>query len=340
MWVRDRLDGLWCNEDFVAAWYPRDGRPGLSPAQLTTVCVPQFLLNLSDRQAAEAVRCRIDFKHALGLELDDAGFHHSVLGDFRDRIAQDDRADRLLELALERLTVAGLVAARGRQRTDSTHVLAAARDLTRLELVIETVRAALEETAVRAPELPDGLVDAGWAERYGRPARLCSQPSHPVRHRLPGTVRTAPCAGPDPGRRTTPGDSAAGPGPAVRHRPPWPAASPHRQGRHAAGSPADPLPVRHRDPLGAAGHTRWSGYLLHVTKTCGSDSPNVITDVATTVPIRDTEAVPGIQARLAGRRLLSAEHLADGGYLSAALIDTARRDHGVVMASPVKASGQ
>ncbi|WP_256727296.1 transposase [Streptomyces acidiscabies] len=108
MWVRDRLDGLWCDEDF-AAWYPRDGRPGLSPAQLATVCVLQFLLNLSDRQAAEAVRCRLDFKYALGLELDDPGFHHSVLGDFRDRLAQGDRADQLLDLALARLAAAGLV---------------------------------------------------------------------------------------------------------------------------------------------------------------------------------------------------------------------------------------
>jgi hypothetical protein len=64
MWVRDRLDGLWRDEDF-ADWYPRDGRPGLLPAQLATVCVLQFLLGLSDRQAAEAVRCRIDFKYAL-----------------------------------------------------------------------------------------------------------------------------------------------------------------------------------------------------------------------------------------------------------------------------------
>jgi hypothetical protein len=52
MWVRDRLDGLWCDEDFTE-WYPRDGRPGLSPAQLATICVLQFLLDLSDRQAAE-----------------------------------------------------------------------------------------------------------------------------------------------------------------------------------------------------------------------------------------------------------------------------------------------
>ncbi|MGW3697271.1 transposase [Streptomyces sp. NPDC005134] len=63
MWVRHRLDGLWCDEDF-AGWYPRDGRPGLSPAQLATVCVLQFLMGMSDRQASEAVRCRIDFKYA------------------------------------------------------------------------------------------------------------------------------------------------------------------------------------------------------------------------------------------------------------------------------------
>ena len=118
MWVRDRLDGLWEDEDF-AGWYPRDGRPGLSPAQLATVSVLQFLLDLSDRDAAEAVRCRIDFKYALGLDLDDPGFHHSVLGDFRDRLLEDGRADRLLDLALARLKEAGLV----RERDHPAHRL-------------------------------------------------------------------------------------------------------------------------------------------------------------------------------------------------------------------------
>jgi hypothetical protein len=64
MWVHDRPGGLWSDEDF-AGWYRRDGRCGLSPARLATVCVLQFLLDLSVRQAAEAVRCRIDFKYAL-----------------------------------------------------------------------------------------------------------------------------------------------------------------------------------------------------------------------------------------------------------------------------------
>ncbi|MFD4231121.1 transposase [Streptomyces sp. NPDC058545] len=94
------------------AWYPRDGRPGLPPAQLATICVLQYALNLSDRQAAEAVRCRIDFKYALGLELEDLGFHHGVLSDFRDRLAEGDRADRLLGLALTRIRRAGLLKGR------------------------------------------------------------------------------------------------------------------------------------------------------------------------------------------------------------------------------------
>src|SRR5216683_2566550 len=171
MWVRDRLDGLWDDEDF-AGWYPRDGRPGISPAQLATVSVLQFLLDLSDRDAAEAVRCRIDFKYALGLDLDDPGFHHSVLGDFRDRLLEDGRVDRLLDLALARLKEAGLVRERTTQRTDSTHVLAAVRDLTRLELVTEAVRAALEELARTAGHTLEGLVDDDWGRRYGRPVRL------------------------------------------------------------------------------------------------------------------------------------------------------------------------
>ncbi len=101
MWVRDRLDGLWQDVDF-ADWYSRDGRPGLSPAQLATVSVLQFVLSLPGRQAAEAVRCRTGFKYALGLEPGDPGFHHSVLTDFRDRLADDGRAGQLPGFALER----------------------------------------------------------------------------------------------------------------------------------------------------------------------------------------------------------------------------------------------
>jgi len=245
MWVRDQLDGLWCDEDF-AAWYPRDGRPGLSPAQLATVCVLQFLLNLSDRQAAEAVRCRLDFKYALGLELDDPGFHHSVLGDFRDRLAQDDRADQLLDLALARLTAAGLVKQRGRQRTNSTHVLAAARELTRLELVLEAVRAALEELACDAV--------TGRLHRPCRRVHAHRGPGLPRRpHRAPGAdPGLVPRAAPRGRRPCTVGNPPRrlprGPRPApARRRPPGahrpPPGRHHRLHRLPPRPPAAPPPV-------------------------------------------------------------------------------------------------
>ncbi|WP_344437695.1 transposase [Kitasatospora nipponensis] len=176
MWARDRLDGLWSDEDF-ADWYPRDGRPGISPAQLATVSVLQFLLGLSDRDASEAVRCRIDFKYAL--DLDDPGFHHSVLTDFRDRLLEDGRSDRLLDIALARLKDAGLVRERTTQRTDSTHVLAAVRNLTRLELVTEAVRAALEELARTAGHALADVVEEDWGRRYGRQVRLGKNPTRP-----------------------------------------------------------------------------------------------------------------------------------------------------------------
>lgn len=168
--MRDRLDELFIDEDF-ADWYPADGRKGLTPARLALVSVLQYAENLTDRQAAEAVRCRLDWKYCLGLELDDPGFDFSVLSEFRDRMAQGDRADRLLAVMVDHLVAAGLVKRRARVRTDSTHVLAAVRRLNRGELVAETLRTALEELAEHGEEWLARLVTRDWAHRYGRPVR-------------------------------------------------------------------------------------------------------------------------------------------------------------------------
>ncbi|WP_242645054.1 hypothetical protein [Streptomyces laculatispora] len=104
-----------------------------------------------------------------------------MLADFRDRLTEGDRADRLLDLALARLKDAGLVRERGTQRADSTHVLAAVRDLTHLDLIAEAVRAALEEVADTSPHLLDELVDKEWGRRYGRPIRLGRPPKPKTR---------------------------------------------------------------------------------------------------------------------------------------------------------------
>jgi transposase len=344
MWVRDQLDGLWRDEDF-AGWYPRDGRPGISPAQLATVSVLQFLLDLSDRDAAEAVRCRIDFKYALGLELDDPGFHHSVLSDFRDRLLEEGRADRLLDLALARLKEAGLVRERTTQRTDSTHVLAAVRDLTRLELVTEAVRAALEELARTAGHALEGLVDDDWGRRYGRPVRLGKNPTRP-KTRINEAGADA--------RRLLEHLAASHPG--LMHAPQVEALRqvmvqnyhPDSAGRlrwrgddDDSGLP--PSAARIVSPYDLAARyarrgqvTRWTGYLAHVTETCSTDGPNVITDVATMpATSADTLALAGIHARLERRGLLPGEHLVDGGYTSLVHMERGGREHQVTLTGPL-----
>src|ERR671939_350678 len=138
--LRDEFSALYEDEDFRQL-YPARGQPGLAPWRLALVTVFQFLEHLSDRQAADAVRARIDWKYALGLELTDPGFHFSVLTEFRARLVAGRAEHLLLDRMLERFKHRGLVKARGRQRADSTHVLAAVHDLNLLELVTETLRA-------------------------------------------------------------------------------------------------------------------------------------------------------------------------------------------------------
>jgi len=343
MWVRDRLDGLWEDEDF-AGWYPRDGRPGLSPAQLATVSVLQFLLDLSDRDAAEAVRCRIDFKYALGLDLDDPGFHHSVLSDFRERLLEDGRADRLLDLALARLKEAGLVRERTTWRTGSTHVLAAVRDLTRLELVTEAVRAALEEVARTAGHALAGLAGDEWGRRYGRPVRLGKNPTRPkTRMNDTGTdarLLLEHLAASFPGLLRGPQVEALRQVLVQNYY--WDASGRLRW-RDGGDSGLPPPAARIVSPYDPAARyarrgqvTRWTGYLAHVTETCSDDGPNVITDVAT-MPATSagTAAVAGIHARLEHRGLLPAGHLADGGYTSLVHMERAGREHQVTLTGPL-----
>lgn len=129
MRLRDEFRALYENTDFAAFHSPR-GQPGLAPWRLALVTVLQFLDHLSDRQAADAVRARIDWKYALGLELTDPGFHFSVLAEFRARLVAGGAEHLLLGRMLERFKSRGLVEARGKQRTDSTHVLAAVQTCT------------------------------------------------------------------------------------------------------------------------------------------------------------------------------------------------------------------
>src|ERR671922_1067559 len=176
---RDALGTLFQDEDF-AALFPAWGQPGLPPWRLALVTIMQFRENLADRQAAEAVRARIDWKYLLSLELTDPGFDFSALSEFRDRLLAGSAEELLLDKLLERCQGLGLLKARGQQRTDSTHVLAAIRVLNRLELVAETLRAALNELATVAPAWLQALVPPEWYARYAKrieDARLPREPA-------------------------------------------------------------------------------------------------------------------------------------------------------------------
>jgi transposase len=166
MRIREELGEVYADARFTAAFGVR-GRPGISPGQLMMASVLQFSENLTDRQAADAVRDRMTGKYALGLELDDPGFDASVLSEFRSRLMAGELTSVAFDALLERLAGIGLVKAGGRQRTDSTHVLGAIRGLNRLELAGETLRAALEALAVAAPDWLTGVIGPSWQQVYG-----------------------------------------------------------------------------------------------------------------------------------------------------------------------------
>jgi transposase len=155
-------------DDQFAALFPTRGQPTNSPARLALASILQFVEGLSDRQAVDAIRGRIDWKYALALELTDPGFDHTVLSEFRSRLVQGQAEQILLDALLNRCRELGLIKERGRQRTDSTHVLAAVRALNRLERVGETLRTALNELAVMAPDWLQALAPPEWYPHYAR----------------------------------------------------------------------------------------------------------------------------------------------------------------------------
>jgi transposase len=175
--IRDRLGEWLRDEDFAAAFGTR-GRPGWSPSRLALVTVLQRAENLTDRPAAEAVRTRIDWQYLLGLALDDPGFDHTVLSEFRGKVADAGLERTVLDALLERLAADGLVRPGGRQRTDSTHVVAAVAALNRLELAGESVRAALEALTAAHPDwVALRLCVADFARRYGTPMTSWQPPA-------------------------------------------------------------------------------------------------------------------------------------------------------------------
>src|SRR6266536_2046713 len=166
MRIYDTLGAIFRDHDF-AALFSATGQPAVSPVRVALATILQFAEGLSDRQSADAVRSRIDWKYLLCLELTDPGFDHTVLSEFQTRLLDGEAELLLFDTLLSQFRELGLLKPRGKQRTDSTHVLAAIRALNRLECVGETMRHALNTLAVAAPDWLLAQSQAPWVDRYG-----------------------------------------------------------------------------------------------------------------------------------------------------------------------------
>jgi transposase len=354
--LRDELGGIFRDEDF-ADLFPRLGQPGLPPWRLALVTLLQFREDLPDRQAAEAVRARIDWKYLLGLDLTDPGFDHSVLCEFRARLLGGGAEERLLHKLLAVCQARGLLKARGRQRTDATHVLASIRVLNRLELVGETLRAALNELATVAPDWLRAAVPRAWYERYalrvegGRLprsaaereayARAVGEDGFALLDRLDRPETAAELRGLPKvatlrqvwARHFVREDGAA-PGGGARLRakdePPPPGTEP-------VESPYD-TEARYRTRSGTS-----VGYVVHLSETCEDDGVHLITHAMTTVAtVHEARCTAAIHRALADKGLAPGEHLVDAAYVDAELLVRSHEDHGVDLVGPprVNASWQ
>jgi transposase len=344
--MREELDVMYADEDF-ADLFPTRGQPAEAPWRLALVTIFQFAEHLSDRAAAEAVRGRIDWKYALSLDLTDAGFDHTVLSEFRTRLLVGGAERRLLDLLLRCARDRGLLKARGRQRTDSTHVLAAVRALNRVELVTEMMRHVL---AVLADLAPDWLRAHGrpeWVERYERLPEDDRLPSKQAERQV-----LAETIGRDGLAILVAVDADEAPSwlrdlPALRVlRAVWIQNYLVTDVDVRWRTDKEGLPPAARfisSPYDTDAHyarkhtTSWVGYKVHLTETCEDDTPNLITNVMTTAgPVADGAVTPDIHQELAERDLLPGCHVVDTGYLDAELLVTIPERYGVDLLGPTR----
>src|ERR671914_1707532 len=160
--------GTLYNDQLLADLYPLSGRPvEVAPWRLALVVVMQYIEGLTDRQAADAVRRCMDWKYVLSLDLTDPGFDFTLLHDFRQRLLAHEAGQRFLDAFLAACKARGWIKARGTQRTDSTHVLAAIRTLHRLACVLEAMRYALNQLSAAEPAWVQEHVPLDWYPRYG-----------------------------------------------------------------------------------------------------------------------------------------------------------------------------
>lgn len=347
MVLRDELASIYTDELF-AALFPKRGRPAEAPWRLAVVTMLQTIEGLTDRQAAEAVRARIDWKYALSLPLDDEGFDFSILSDFRQRLidahAETLVLDPILALSKER----GWLKAGGKQRTDSTAVLAWVRSLNSLESVGEHMRATLNALAQKAPEWVLEHLNPDWFDRYVHRFEMARFPKQEskqlaLRRQVGEDVHQLLQ---DLARQETP-EALRQEAVVMQLRQVF---EQHYEQREESIQWRDGPAIHNEDrlispydPQARSSRKRdmiWLGYKVHLTETCDQDPqvPHLIVQVHT-VPATspDSSAVEPVMQQLRAQGLPPSTLLVDQGYASAtSLVEQSRQ--GTNILGPVATS--
>lgn len=333
------------DQDF-STLFGTQGQPAVSPWRLALVTILQFVEGLTDRQAADAVRSRIDWKYLLCLELTDVGFDYSVLSEFRTRLVSADAERLIFDKFLHLCQEQGWLKARSRQRTDSTHVLAAIRAVTRLECAGETLRAALNALAVAAPDWLIAHSQPVWVERYSERIEDYHLPT-------------------SKSQRLEQAELYARDGLHLLNAvfdqtsPAWlrqiPAVETLRQVwiqqyycednkiRWRTQEEAPPASIMRSSPYEPDAHyakkrtTSWVGYKVHLSETCEPGELHLITNVETTpAPVADGDVTESIHKSLFNNNLLPSKHIVDTGYLDAELLVTSNEQYQVDLLGPTR----
>ena len=319
--VGDQLANLVKDEDF--AWmYSSLGGPGISPVILALVTVLQMMEKLPDRLAAEMVRVRIDWKYALHLPLTWGGFSWTNLSHFRQRLLEHEAEYLVFDKLVQKLVELGFMRRGGKQRTDSMSILGLVAQLSRLELVLETLRVVLAELKqVEAVWLAKN-VPVSYLERYQRQRQTYKMTEAEIKAELGQVgaeglwllrlVATGPAAmqGLDKvkvlaeiwGQQFEWDEAGSYVGPRSK-----------LVGHGLIQSPHEPE-VRYREKR----EKHWQGYVAQVSETAEAKGEvNFITDIgATDAQVSDVRSLPAVQARLVERGVSPEEQDVDQAYVS------------------------
>jgi len=320
--IGEKLFDKFHEQDFVD-FYSVEGKPGISPVILAFVTVFQFMEKLPDRQAAESLRMRMDWKYALHLSLAYEGFDYSVLSEFRDRLLEHHAEGLVFEQLVEEFRSMGLIKQRGRQRSDSIAMLMHVRRLSRLELVVETLRLAVGAALQVNRKWADKIIPPSWEDLYGE--RFVLQ-----RHRREEWAEYDKHVGED-GKwflALVEGESAPAELKNLSEmqvlKTVWAQQFREAEGKimYQVGTTYDghvQIQTPH-DPEARYSRKRvqeWIGGKVQVTETDDEEYPHIITDIAGTCSSKtDYEALADIQERLIERQCTPEKHYVDSGYVS------------------------